>query len=627
MQPMPDFFEQVLNSEAYKICVIAAPGSGKTSRILIPKATRILLDDDIDPKEVLLLTFSRLSAIDLKNKVKTLERTPRASTVHSFCLAFLLSEDNHEIRKRVESIVLDFEKESLIADLKHILPHIGKRDLKKRLEEFSAGWATQPHDQVFEKTEDQRKFKLALINWLSEHEAAMMEEIVYHAVDLAKHLDWAPFLEQPEYIFVDEFQDLNRLEQEFIEILAANSELLLVVGDPDQSIYSFKYAHPVGISEFSERADVERHSHLVTGRCPWRVVAVANQLLQQASPGRTELLQPLESAELGEVHFVQKQTQAEEFAYSLASVAGRIRSGVKPTDIIVLVPRKKLGREFVQYANAKKQTVGMNDEAKFAFILKPEFNEKEKERVLLFSLLVKRDSLLHIRAYVGLADDNHFAPEIAELKHRYGSLANVFKSASRDDFPKQKRRVRTVCSRIIDLHKFLEEHAPDSITVDTVIEELFPAEDQELQSVRKMLDQLREQEDTPEILYSKFVDYIRTVPHEEDTVRVMTLMASKGLEADHVYILGCNAGNLPGSNRSAHITDFEHQEEQRRLLYVGFTRAKKSLTVSWSRYMPFRQSKGHHTGSVGTIKIDGKVYSRVAISPFLQDLSGVTWEA
>ena len=268
----------------------------------------------------------------------------------------------------------------------------------------------------------------------------------------------------------------------------------------------------------------------------------------------------------------------------------------------------------------------IDDRAEFAFILKPDFTEKEKERILLLSLLIKPDSLLHWRVFLGLPDDDHFAHEIAELKHKYGNLDKAFASASADDFQKQKKRVRAVCSRIVDARKFLHEHPPDSVTVLSVIDELFPSDDDELETVRKILDQLIEEKDTPGVLYNKFVDYIRTVPYEDGTVRVMTLMASKGLEADHVYILGCNAGNIPGSNRSSHISDFEHKEEQRRFLYVGFTRAKKSLTASWSQLIPFRQAKGHYTASVGTVKIAGKLYSRVGISEFLQDLKGITWE-
>jgi len=141
------------------------------------------------------------------------------------------------MRDRVESILLEFEKGTLIADLKLIFPNIRKQTLGKMLDAFAAGWAVQPHDKVFEEDDVKRNFKSAIVNWLSEHQAAMMEEIVYGAVDLARKLGTCDFIQQPQHIFVDEYQDLNRLEQEFVELLAADSRLLLVVGDPDQSIY------------------------------------------------------------------------------------------------------------------------------------------------------------------------------------------------------------------------------------------------------------------------------------------------------------------------------------------------------------------------------------------------------
>lgn len=209
-----------------------------------------------------------------------MERVPKASTVHSLCLAFLLSENGHGMRKRVESILLDFEKDILVSDLKLLFPDKAKPLIRNRLKQFSAGWATKPHDQVFEEDEDRKSFKAAVINWLSEHEAAMMEEIIYGAVDLAKKLGTSNFIKDPQHIFVDEYQDLNQLEQEFIELLAAESKLLLIVGDPDQSIYSFKYSYPDGIKTYSSRSDVEFYSSLKTGRCPKKIVEVANQLLK-----------------------------------------------------------------------------------------------------------------------------------------------------------------------------------------------------------------------------------------------------------------------------------------------------------------------------------------------------------
>jgi hypothetical protein len=63
---------------------------------------------------------------------------------------------------------------------------VHSRELERRLKEFSAGWAIQPHDEVFEEDDERRRFKAAVINWLAEHEAAMMEEIIYHAVGFTR---------------------------------------------------------------------------------------------------------------------------------------------------------------------------------------------------------------------------------------------------------------------------------------------------------------------------------------------------------------------------------------------------------------------------------------------------------
>ena len=93
-----------------------------------------------------------------------------------------------------------------------------------------------------------------------------------------------------------------------------------------------------------------------------------------------------------------------------------------------------------------------------------------------------------------------------------------------------------------------------------------------------------------------------------------------------MFIIGCNSGNIPGDNRSTHMSDYEYRNEQRRLLYVGFTRAKQSLTVSWSRNIPFDQAKRHYTKSIGTRTFGKRRVSRVGLCDFLGDLASIEWE-
>lgn len=618
-------FDRILASKAKRISIIAAPGSGKTKRGIIPKVQQVLEDTSINPADVLLLTFSRLSAKDLKERVSTLERAPRASTVHSLCLAFLLSENSHDMRKRVESILLDFEQNALISDLKLLFPRKPKPKLKEMLKAFSAGWAVQPHDTVFEEDDDRRAFKAAVVNWLSEHEAVMMDEIVYGAVDLARKIGATDFIRNPQHIFVDEYQDLNKLEQEFIELLAAESKLLFVVGDPDQSIYSFKYAYPEGIKGYATSTGVEPYSSLKTGRCPKQIVEIANQLLLQTEPTRTNLLESV-NKEDGEVHFVQKNTQKGEFDYVLNAVAGRLKAGAKAKDVIILVPKKPLGAMFVEYAESQKDAVGVPSGINFKFDSKIKLTDSEEERILLFGLLSRSNSLLHLRGYLGLRDDSANAGEIRLLKNKYGDLASVLLSANPDDFRPAQRRARALCQRVIELRAFLESHK-NAEDVEVVLDELFPKDSEDTTAIRKVCDELREDDDTLTSLYSKLIDHLRTIPVSDNDVRVMTLMGSKGLEAPHVFILGSNDGNIPGKNRSSYLTDMQHKEEQRRLLFVGVTRASKTLTISWARHIPFGQSRQHHTAGLRTIRPVGfAAQTVVALSEFLQDLNDITWE-
>lgn len=607
-------FEEILASSAQKICVIAGPGSGKTKGILVPKAKQIIANRGIDTEEVLIISFSRLSAQDLKESVKDFDRVPRASTLHSICLSFLLSEDNHDIRKRVESIVIDFEKQIMLSDLKILFPGTDKRELKRMLDEFSAGWAVRPHDEVFNEDGTRKSFKAAVINWLDEHEAAMMEEIVYHAVDLAKKVK-SDFIEKPQYIFIDEYQDLNKLEQEFVALLGANSKLVLAVGDPDQSIYSFKYAHPEGIISFAQSNGVEKHSLTYSGRCAKKILNVANQLLRQGNPSRTDFLMPLPDAIEGEVSLVQKENQDEEFGFVCNAILQRINNGADPKDIIVLVPRKKLGVEFVRYTKTQQ----LPDDLSFKFIVKNEYSEIEQEKILLLGVVANPNSILRIRTYAGLKDPNNYSNEFAQLKCKYGNLREVIQRADPKDFERRQKKVRSLCTHLQEIRRFVEQHK-DNANLDGMLDEIIPSTNEELEDLRNIFMELREEEDTVQTLYSKFLDYSRTLEARGRVVKVMTLIASKGLEAEYVFIMGCNDGNIPGDNRSVYLSDHEYKQEQRRLLFVGVTRAKKGLTVSWSRNIPFYQSRGHYTRSVRTVTIGGVRYSQVGLSEFLQDV-------
>lgn len=612
-------YKEIINSNAKKVCVIAGPGTGKTQLILVPKAKNIINQDNIQPDEVLILSFSRLSANDLKEKVINLDKTLKASTLHSHCLSFLLSEDNHDIRDRINTILLDFEKKVLISDLKIIFPKTHKKELRKMLERFSAGWAVEPHETIFTGNDMQIRFKNAVVNWLAEFKVSMMEEIVYHAVDLAKKIE-SDFLGKIKYIFVDEYQDLNKLEQEFVDILSNKANYTLVIGDPNQSIYSFKYAFPTGINNFSKRKEVKKYSINHCGRCAKNILQIANQLLMQMDPGNSNGLQCLPESIEGEAFIKSFASQQKEFGYVLDTIIKEINRGVEPEDIIVLVPKKKLGNEFIKYTNNNNT----KKEISFKFVVKNDFTEEQQKRILLLGLIVNPASISRFRTLIGLDDKKEsYSKEFSELKEYYGNIDNVVSKASPQDFLKKNKRIRTVCQKINELKEEIDICNKQG-SMNGILDRLFPDDDEELCVIRNIIISLITDDDSIETLYSKFIEYSRDIRVSSNTVRVMTLMGSKGLDAKCVFIIGCNDGNIPGANRSEILSDLEYKQEQRRLLYVGVTRAKEKLYITWSRNIPYKQSKSHYTESIKTYSVKGRngryIYSTVGLSEFLQDI-------
>ncbi len=247
---------------------------------------------------------------------------------------------------------------------------------------------------------------------------------------------------------------------------------------------SFKYAHRSGIVDFGKSPDVAAFGSLISWRCPRRVLSHANQLLLQAEPKRTALLSAAPSAVEGEVHFVRKDYQVDEFNYVLNAVAAKLKCS-NPAQILILAPRRKLGHDFAESAETHKRAVGISDEVHFRFTAKHEFNDSEKVAILKFGLLAKPDSIIHQRSYLGLGDSNHFAPEFRILKDKYGSLRNAFEQAAAEDFARNQRRVRGVCDNIQNLKQFVETNGGSDI--DTVLGLVFPETDVNVADVRSIL--------------------------------------------------------------------------------------------------------------------------------------------
>lgn len=342
-----DPFKRIAEMVQSPLQVLAGPGTGKTFALM--QRVAWLLRTGTDPQRILVVTFTRTAASDLRRVLERLgaagAETVRTETLHAFCFSLLRRSEVFETTGRVARPLMPFEERFLLQDLDEA-EFGGIRNREKRLEAFNAAWArlhTQepgwPADAV------DRVFQDALLRWLRFHTAILVGELVFLAWTYLSTNPASPYRRIFEHVLVDEYQDLNRAEQALVDLLAEGA-MLAVFGDEDQSIYSFKYAHPEGIGQFGEsHPGTVREDLGECWRCPRLVVQMANCLISYNV--RRTPREPLETRAgnpEGEVYLAQWSGLEEEAAGLVRFVRHRVDNGaISPGDVLVLATRRKFG--------------------------------------------------------------------------------------------------------------------------------------------------------------------------------------------------------------------------------------------------------------------------------------------
>jgi superfamily I DNA/RNA helicase len=236
---------EIAASTAQRIAILAGPGTGKTGYGLMRRLAR-LLSEGADPGRILLLSFTRVAAADLRDKVEELDAPGagdlRASTLHGYCFGLLQRDAVLAHTRRCPRILLQHEADLMLRDLDGDYGDI--RERRQRLRAFESGWAraTNDHPGLAVQNED-RAFERDVLRWLIDHRAVLIGEVVPLAHDYLSHNPLATELGAFDHLIVDEYQDLNTLEQHLLDLLSEFAHLC-IAGDDDQSIYSMRYANP-----------------------------------------------------------------------------------------------------------------------------------------------------------------------------------------------------------------------------------------------------------------------------------------------------------------------------------------------------------------------------------------------
>jgi superfamily I DNA/RNA helicase len=574
---------------------MAGPGTGK-SFAMKRRAAR-LLESGQNPKRILAVTFTRNAAASLVDDLRDLgvpgSEKIRAGTLHAFCFSLLNRQEVFQFLDRVarpvvtflKSGVLQFEGNTMLDDLVGMGAFGPKRDCTKRIRAFEAAWARlQSDDPGWPSDPVDRSFQTALLNWLRFHKAMLIGELVPETLRYLRNNPGCEARSAFDHVIVDEYQDLNRAEQDLIQLISGN-RAIAIVGDVDQSIYRFRHANPDGIQTYGERYP-ETHDELLREcrRCPTRVVAIADHLISHNHPGVPgPHLRPLPGNPKGTIHLVQWDSVEEEATGLAEYVRTLVARHVSPGDILILTPRRLLGYEI-------RDRIRERDIPVHSFYHEEALEEDAAQRAFaLISLLVDLDDRVALRWWLGHGSPSGRRNAYKRLRD-HCEEAGISPRTALDACVEGTLTLPTttdLLSKYRELITLLDGFR--SRGIPDLIDTLLPAGSDECSVLREaaLLDQA-EMESTEDLL-----DCLRScatqpvIPEEVDYVRVMSLHKSKGLTSKVAIISGCTQGLIPfvKADETAQEAD-AILREQRRLFYVAITRCTETLVISSTARMP-----------------------------------------
>ncbi len=616
---------EIARTEETPLRVMAGPGTGKS--FAMKRRVARLLEEGQDPSRILAVTFTRNAAASLVADLHALEiencEKIRAGTLHSLCFSILNREDVFSYLDRVarplvtfnKSGVLQFEGAPLLNDLVLGKQFGTRRECTKRIRAFEAAWARLQADVPgWAQEEIDWEFEQSLVGWLRFHRAMLIGELVPETLRFLRNNPASDVLTSFDHVIVDEYQDLNKAEQTLIDLLASNG-MLSIVGDEDQSIYSFRYANPSGIRDFAEIHPSTYDQTLdECRRCPQRVVRIADELIRRNHPAtRESRLQPRPQNAEGLVRITQWRDVESEAAGLAGFVQCLLARDYAAGDILIMTPRRLLGygiRDRIREANIPVHS----------FFAEEPLEAIEAQRAFaILTLIANPDDRVALRWWLGEGSQNGLAGQYKKLRDHCVATGSSPREAL-DAIIAGTLRMQGV-SRLTKKYRELLRvlGQTDGMDIAGVVDYVIPDGQDELHVLRQAaMHVLLESENIGDV-HSKIKTVITQpeIPEESAFVRVMSLHKAKGLTSKVAIVAGCIQGLIPTLDRD--VTEIEQVaslEEQRRLFYVAITRNTEILVLSSAIRM--QADMAHQIGALSTGSGIGLV--NVRASQFIGEL-------
>ena len=611
----PQQKEAVCHTEG-PLLILAGAGSGKT-RVLTHRIAYLIEEKGVNPWNIMAITFTNKAAEEMRERVDKIvgfgSESIWVTTFHSTCVRILrryidrLGFDNRftiydtddqktvikDICKRLNIDTKIYKERALMAQISHA------KDQMVTPEEFElnyrADYQKQAVIQVYKEYQAQ----------LRKNNALDFDDLIMKTVELFQCnpdvLD--SYQERFRYIMVDEYQDTNLAQFQFVSLLASKYQNLCVVGDDDQSIYKFRGANIENILGFERVfADTKVIRLEQNYRSTKNILNAANEVIQNNTERKAKTLWT-ENEEGSKVHLRQFLNGFEEAEYVVGDIAKKQREGqCRYCDCAILYrtnAQSRLFEEKLLMANIPYKLVGgINFYAR-----------KEIKDLLSYLKTVDnaRDDLA-VRRIINIPKRGIGAATLAKVQDYANENEISFYDALKeaDKIPKIGRTTAKI-EPFVTLIQTLRSEVP-SFTIQELMNDIIERTGYVQDLILEDTDESRSRIENIDELITKIATYeeehthptlsgfleeialiadIDTVEPGQDYVLLMTLHSAKGLEFPQVYLTGMEDGIFP-SYMTVTSDDPGELEEERRLCYVGITRAMKDLTLTCAQQRMIR---------------------------------------
>ena len=607
--------EAVFHTEG-PVLILAGAGSGKT-RVLTHRIAYLIEEKGVNPWNIMAITFTNKAAGEMRERVDKIvgfgSESIWVSTFHSSCVRML--------RRFIDR--LGFDTNFTIYDTddqKTLMKDICKRldiDTKVYKERAILAAISKAKDELIGPEEyemnvmgDFSKRKLALAykeyqKELKKNNALDFDDLIMKTVELFQAcpdvLEY--FQERFKYIMVDEYQDTNTAQFKFVSLLAGKYRNLCVVGDDDQSIYKFRGANIGNILGFENVfADAKVVRLEQNYRSTQNILNAANQVIQNNMERKRKTLWT-ENEEGEKLHFRQFMNAYEEAEYIVGDISKKVREhDAQYRDIAILYRTNAQSRLFEEkflMANIPYKLVGgVNFYAR-----------KEIKDLLGYLKTVDnaRDDLA-VRRIINVPKRGIGATTLTRVQDYAVSQGMSFYDALKEAdsisaLGRAATKVEPFVTFIQTLRSKAEYLSPSELLKDIIentgyVKELEAEGTEEAEARIENIDELitkvvSYEEENEEPTLSGFLEEVAlvadidSVDGDDNQVLLMTLHSAKGLEFPFVYLAGMEDGIFP-SYMTITSDDPTEIEEERRLCYVGITRAMRDLTLTCAQQRMIR---------------------------------------